>query len=1280
MDRMVRVLVSAAWLLLAAASAWAQGTATSALSGVVTDGSGGAVPGATVVVKNNATSVTFQAVTNTTGQFSFPALAAATYTVTVSLSGFKTFVASDVRLLAGRPGEVNAKLEVGNLTETVSVKAHTELVQSQTNAVSSTLSVEQLSELPLITRNALYAVALLPGVATTGGPRGAIINGLPNNTVNVTIDGISTGNMLQSTDGFFSMLTPRMDAVEEVTMTGAVPGSGGGAGSVQVGFVTRSGSNRFDGSVYHYYRSPALNTNYYFNKVNNLDKNDVLVHQYGGRLGGPVVLPGFDGRGKAFFFFNYERQYQPQEQTRTRTMLRDAAMNGIFAWDVTVAGVTTQNSRDLMALAAANGQIATFDPTIRTLLAKIRTGAQSTGTINDVASANTLQYVFQSPGKSNQYSPTSRVDVNVTPNQRLTGTYWLQRFATDPDLLNNRDPIFPGQPNSATQTSWRNTGSVSLRSTLSSSIVNELRGGFQTSPSSFSFVTPDQFDDQDGYGLSFPANTGNGVTHTISPAPRNTTTWSVENTLNWLRGAHSLTLGGSAAGVHNRLDQYTVATNIVLGFDTTNDPAVGLFNNTNFPGASSANLTEARNIYALLTGRVTQIPGQGRLDSETGKYVYNGFFSQKSRQALFSAYFQDSWRVTPSLTLNGGLRWDLQRPFTAVTPTYSNATFEDICGISGVGSGPGGRQCNLFDPRAQGGAPVPALDLYNPGTSAYNTNWTDFAPNIGIAWRPSVQGGFLRTLLGDPEQATVRAGDAMSYNQERIDRFENSVATNPGGLVNVVRNLTTGYPLVLPGESSPVLFSQRNRLGPPTFPESPIYPIAATTADSVEMFQQDLRTPRVHSYSVGFQRSIGRDTAVEVRYVGNKNLYTWAEESWNERNIFENGFLDEFRLAQANLKANLAAGRGATFAYTGAAGTSPLPIYLGYLSGRNDAANSAAYTAAQFTNAAFLARLSTIEPEVTAAAGDLDTTTFRANAARAGFVPNFFVMNPAVTNANVVTDRNSTKFDSLQIEVRRRLSRGLLVSGNYSYGIRKGVVTRSLHFDRMQVDTSDIPHAVKANWVYQVPVGRGRRFGTDMGRVLDGFVGGWEFSGNARFQSQRYQIVGAKLEGMTVADLQKAFKIRITQNATTGLTQVFSFPQDIIDNTRAAFNSDPTTASGYSLALGIPQGRYLRPPSESNCIAIYRGDCNTPDINLNGPLFARVDLRVKKSFALVGRATLEIDFELMNAFDTVNFNHSVAFNPGTSTDTFRVTSGYTDPNTTNDPGGRLGQIVWRLNW
>ena len=139
MDRMVRVLVvSAAWLLLAAAPAWAQGTATSALSASSPSRQRGVVPGATVVVKNNATGVSFKRVTNSTGAVFVSGADAGTYTVTVSLSGFKTFVASDVASARGRPGEVNAKLEVGSLTETVEVKAGTELVQTQSTAVSST--------------------------------------------------------------------------------------------------------------------------------------------------------------------------------------------------------------------------------------------------------------------------------------------------------------------------------------------------------------------------------------------------------------------------------------------------------------------------------------------------------------------------------------------------------------------------------------------------------------------------------------------------------------------------------------------------------------------------------------------------------------------------------------------------------------------------------------------------------------------------------------------------------------------------------------------------------------------------------------------------------------------------------------------------------------------------------------------------------------------------------------------------------------------------------------
>ena len=150
------------------------------------------------------------------------------------------------------------------------------------------------------------------------------------------LDGVNVNNNFQSDDGVFSMITPRLDAVEEVTVTGAVPSADQGAlGAVQVSFVTRSGTNNFDGSIYHYFRSPDLNSNYYFNKIRGLERNDVVVHQYGGRVGGPIVIPGlFDGRNKAFFFFNMEEFYQPTEASRTRTILHPRAQEGWFRYNV----------------------------------------------------------------------------------------------------------------------------------------------------------------------------------------------------------------------------------------------------------------------------------------------------------------------------------------------------------------------------------------------------------------------------------------------------------------------------------------------------------------------------------------------------------------------------------------------------------------------------------------------------------------------------------------------------------------------------------------------------------------------------------------------------------------------------------------------------------------------------------------------------------------------------------------------------------------------------------
>jgi Carboxypeptidase regulatory-like domain/TonB dependent receptor-like, beta-barrel len=1285
-----RLLAAVVLVCVSVTLGFAQGSGQS-LSGIVVDAGGGVIPGAAVVVKNNATGETFELTTNEAGAFSVPAIAVGTYAVTVTLQGFKTAIVNDIRVVTATPASIKATLEVGALSESVEVRAGSELVQTQSTTVTASINVEQISNLPLASRNALYFAAMLPGVETTGGPRGSTFSGLPNNTINVTIDGVTTGNQLQSTDGFFSMVTPRLDAVEEVTVTGATGSANSGPGAVQIAFTTRSGTNQFNNSIYHYFKHPNLNSNYYFNKINGLEKNQVIVHQYGGRSGGPIIIPGlFDGRNKAFYFFNFEHFHQPNEATRTRVILNPEAERGIFSYLSASGGTQTVN---LFDLARRANQTSTMDPTIAALLGQIRSATGATGSVITPPNAtNTQNYIFQASSRGNQYAPTGRVDINVTDAHRLTGTYWWQRFLAKPDLLNNAEAVFPGFPSESFQTSYRTTGSVGLRSTLGPSLVNEVKGGWQWSPNAFyTNVVPSMFQNQDGFRLDFPLIADPAVAAHNNPAPRNTVNWNIDNTLNWLKGRHSVSVGGSFLQLTHNQEGWNLVPTLGFGVDQTNDPANAFFNTVNFPGASTATLTDARNIYAILTGRVTSITGNARVDSSTGEYVYLGNLLERSRMNSFALFAQDSWRWTPTLTLNYGLRWDLQLPFKPLSNAWSRAALEDLCGVSGVGSGPQGQSCNLFQPGTLGGGAglVPDYEPFTPGTTGFETDWNNFAPNVGVAWRPNVQGGFLRTLLGDPEQATIRAGYSLSYNLERLDRFTGLYGDNPGGEIAATRNYTTGFPMVRPGESTPVLFRDRARLGPPAFPTAPSYPIAAVPSNELNIFDPSLRTPYVQSFSVGLQRMLDRDTAIEVRYVGNRNHQTWTTEDWNEEVLFENGFIDEFKIAQANLAAHVTQGCTASgtcsFAYRGpGTGTAPLPIYLAYFQGlpQSRANDASAYTSGNFRNSAWTGHLGYYEPDPDDAANDLHANlTFRANALAAGLPPNFFEMNPGVSQANITRGLAGTRYHAGQIELRRRLAQGFMVTANYTYARKFETNNRSLRLPRIYLNDTDVNHSFKTNWIWEVPIGKGRRIGTNMNALANALVGNWEFSGTGRLQTTQYATTEGRLVGMTLDELQGAFEIR-TERSASGTITVWSFPQDIVENTRRAFNSDPTSPTGYG-AEGPPIGRYIAPLSDPSCLSVYIGDCAREQLRLTGPLFSRFDMRLKKRFPFARKAYVELDFEIQNVFDSPNFNHAFDLTPNaplTASDVFRVTSAYTDINTTFDPGGRLGQIVWRVSW
>ena len=1306
-----QVLTAVIVTALAVSSAFAQGTTTSAITGTVTDAGGGVIPGASVNVTGDA-GVKADVVTNSEGQFTVPALMPGTYKVTVSLQGFKTAIIENVRVIAGNPTNIPVKLEVGRLEENVTVRSSSELINTQTATVSSTLNADQLNRMPTTSRNALNAVTFLPGVNTPGVNRDSTINGLPQSMINITLDGVSNqDNFNRTGDGFFASVYPRQDAVEAVTVTTAAAGANmGGSGAVTINFTTRSGTNRFSGSAYEYFRHPSLNTNNWANQtVNNtggLPKNDTKLNQYGARIGGPVRIPGvYDGSGKAFYFFHYEELRFPNNFTKTRSAMRPETLDGTFRYQVG----NEVRSVNLMAIAAANQSVCTavagnvadpckaaFDPDTIGLLQKINASMLTTGVISNTASPMTVSYSYQSPASLVERQPTVRLDYNLSNRHRLSGSASSLWATRDPDYLNDAEERFPGAPNYRVFSSTRPLYAITLRSTLSSNMVNEARVGLTAVHGNSAFGQPTDpsngpasFADIGGYAVDLPFTTEWWTTR--NPSWRAAPTYNVDNSLTWQMGKHSLNLGGGFLRSSAWENAQTVVSQVSLGMSGATcganpcDPAFNLFTSNTIPGADTTQLGNARSHFAQLTGRITTVSNQVALDASTNQYVPNAARRREGAINVWSAYAQDSWRMSPTVTVNAGIRWDLQTPFESANDTMSAVAFESFCGISGLGANTTAfNKCDFFGRQNTG--LVPEYIQLTSGTKGYDTDWNNFAPSLSVAWRPNVQSGFLRTLFGDPETATFRGGYSVSFERQGLSTFTGTYGSNPGSTLTVTRNNGNGN-LVNAGETWPLLYRDKSRLYDGAYPASVTYPIAiqANRASELNGFAPDVQVGHARTWTVGFQRSITRDMAVDVRYVGTRGVDQWSTLNYNARDLETNGFINEFRLAVANLKANNASGvanRVGSFGYFGPnTGTNPLPIYTAYLIGPSGNPGTFPYTGTIWTNTGITQDMVFVNPSPSNGAADLDgDATRRANAIAAGYPANFFVVNPAV-GTNEVTDSGAfSDYHALQIDLRRRLAQGLSASVNYQFATEGGSAFDGFLYGRQMVQAENVRHAIKTQWDYTIPVGRGQRYMTDANPWIDGILGGWSFKGVGRFQIRAVNFGNVRLVGMTRDEFQDLYRITVKTDPTSqvGAQRAYYLPDDVILNTRRAFSTGTSTVNGYSATLGAPEGRYIAPANSADCVQLRAGDCAPRTLIINAPWFARLDVGVSKRFAMKGSSSIEVAFEVLNLMDNINFTPPRA--PGNGETIFSTRTIYQDTDNTYDPGGRLGQLMFRINW
>src|SRR6185436_3327472 len=342
----------------------------------------------------------------------------------------------------------------------------------------------------------------------------------------------------------------------------------------------------------------------------------------------------------------------------------------------------------------------------------------------------------------------------------------------------------------------------------------------------FPELNPSMFTDatitQNGFSVGFPTvrTQLTGPSSGRGPSSRNATAMVYGDTVTWLKGQHNFTMGGEFTQYDIWAKNQNVVPSVAFGL-ITSDPANSLFTNANFPNAAAGDLTAAGNLYSLLTGRVSNLGYDARIDEATGQYVISGLATQRGRMREMGYFAQDAWRLRPNVTINAGLRYDVQYPFSAKNDSYSKATFADVCGISGVNAG---GTCNLFQ---SGNTPGihPTFTNLKAGESAYNTDRNNFAPSIGATWTPGERSGLLVKMFGKDGDTVFRGGYTRAFSRNGLTDVTTPYSRNPGIQIVTPQRADANGNLIPAGSTAPLLFRNSGALGPAPFPAAPAYPL-----------------------------------------------------------------------------------------------------------------------------------------------------------------------------------------------------------------------------------------------------------------------------------------------------------------------------------------------------------------------------------------------------------------------------------------------------------------------
>ena len=798
---MLRILANffhrgAAWPITVAlipflfqASLSAQTTGT--IVGQISDQSGAAVANATVTAINMGTRFARKAVTNSEGEYLIPSLPIGEYQVTVNASGFKEFTQTGITLQVAQNARVDGTLQLGSVTESVNVSGSALRVDTESTTVGGVIDRTRIADIPLNGRNVLSLAQLLPGVGQANIPTVVTfsrsgptftVSGSRENANNVQLDGTTfvgaMGNVAQN--------LPSPDSLQEFRiLTNTYSAEYGRASGGVLLAVTKSGSNQVHGSLWEFLRNDALNARNYFNPGPSR-KPYLRQNQFGGSFGGPVVLPGYNGKDKTFFFVSYQGLRIRQQNNDVSTPPTAAELGGDFS------AISTPIIDPDTGMPFPGNMIPSdrLDPLALTMSQKYLPVNPGTGTLQQLVS-----------------NPTNTNQVSVKLDQKLSGDDNLSfRYYRDKDLtLNTRggDSIPLKGSEATTVTSY----SVNETHVFNPHLLNELHFSY-TEPNSLfvaskNNLTPTQLGAmfaQDGPVPLVPNVTVNGFFSITPefPLPEPDKEYQFDEKVSWITGRHAFRFGGEYMHIHHLSE--------------------GQFNSSGgftFDGSFTGNA-----MADFVLGRPVNLFQQSPLHDE-------------SVTAEYQFFAQDDFKVSRRLTLNLGLRYELDTPPVQVENWTSSIR-------PNVGCSTDCEQSKLF-PTAPPGLVFPG----DPGVprGLVPADKSNFGPRIGFAWDPTGNGR--TSIRGAYAIFYDYTGAIVSATVNQTEPYVLPISFTPPSFVDPYQGQTDPFPLHLD-------------LNNPQF----VYPMQAYSVSP------DFKNGRIHEYNFNIQRQFGSDWLTQIGYYG----------------------------------------------------------------------------------------------------------------------------------------------------------------------------------------------------------------------------------------------------------------------------------------------------------------------------------------------------------------------------------------------------------------------------